>query len=362
MASTGRRSTRDLIEEIDKGGQRFSFFQAVRLLALAERRTGRDEAIPRELRFGTPLSLGFPPSEILDVAPWDGKKEVVESSSAEQPKLEVEEVKRPRKRITIGFMGLTGPSGVLPTSYTELLIERRNFYRDTAAHQFLDLFTHRAVSLFYEAWQKHRFYLGYEAGRRDGFTRNVLDFVGVGLTSLQSRLQQQDGGVPDGFLAYFAGLLAQKPISANNLAALVQGYFKVDAQVEQFVGQWISVPLDEQTSLGMQVGPLGESVFAGDRIWDRQGKICLKLGPLDSDEFANFLPGQSGAIALIELVQFCIGQSLACDLELTLKKECVPSLQLGNDSDRGAKLGYTTWLQTHGLKAHPNDARFALLA
>lgn len=360
MAGTDRRSTRDLIEEIGKNGQRFGFFQAVRLLALAAREEGAASPVPRQLRFGTPLSLGFPASEILDVAPREDKglaaREPSGAGSSEE-----NEANELALQMTVGFMGLTGPSGVLPTAYTELLIERRNFYRDKAAHQFIDLFSHRAVSLFYEAWRKHRFYLAYEAGERDGFTRNVLDLVGVGLKPLQSRLHREEGGIPDIFLTYFAGMLSQKPVSASNLAALVRGYFGVDAQIEQFVGQWVAVPLDEQTSLGKQACVLGDSAFAGERIWDRQNKICVKLGPLNRDEFMSFLPGQPGAIALTELVQFCIGQTLACDLELTLDKAGVPPLRLGSGQEADPRLGHTAWLQTQGLQAHPSDARFSLL-
>jgi type VI secretion system protein ImpH len=365
MAGTDRRSTRDLIEEIGKNGHRFGFFQAVRLLALAARGEGQASPLPSGLRFGTPLSLGFPASEILDVAVREEKGLAVkeelsgEGASAEDEADKADEL---ALQMTVGFMGLTGPSGVLPTAYTELLIERRNFHRDTAAHQFIDLFVHRSVSLFYEAWRKHRFYLAYEAGERDGFTRNVLDLVGVGLKPLQSRLQREEGGLPDIFLTYFAGMLSQKPISASNIAALVRGYFGVDAQIEQFVGQWVEVPLQEQTKLGQQSCVLGESAFAGERIWDRQNKVCVKLGPLKQDEFMNFLPGQPGAIALTELVQFCIGQTLACDLELMLDKASVPPLRLGGGQDAAPRLGHAAWLQTRGLQAHPSDARFSLLA
>ncbi len=349
MASTDRRSTRDLIEEISKDGPRFRFFQAVRLLALAAQEEN-GPAIPSSLRFSTPLSLTFPASEVLGVQARPATNE----NDAEA------EVDRLALQLTVGFMGLTGPSGALPTSYTEALIERRNFYRDTAAHGFLDLFSHRAVSLFYQAWRKHRFYLDYEAGGRGNFTRNVLDLVGVGLTALQARLER-DGGIPDMLLNHFAGLMSQKPISATSLTALLRGYFKVDAEVEQFVGQWIAVPDSEQSRLGMQSCVLGESAFAGERIWDRQNKIRIRLGPLDEKQFADFLPGQAGAVAMTELVQFCVGQTLACDVTLRLHKDCIPVARLGGPSSTPLRMGYNTWLHMQPPPAHSDDACFALL-
>lgn len=67
-------------------------------------------------------------------------------------------------RLCVNFIGLTGPSGVLPRSYAELLIARR-VGRDNSAQEFLDLFNHRIVALFWLAWAKHR----PEIGRQFGF-------------------------------------------------------------------------------------------------------------------------------------------------------------------------------------------------
>lgn len=355
MASTDRRSTRDLIAEIGTDGPRFRFFQAVRLLALADKNKDA-AAMPASLRFGTPLSLSFPASEILEA---NERPHVSPAPSTDQVSDDDAQADAPALRLTVGFMGLTGPSGVLPTAYTELLIARRNFFRDTAAHQFLDLFSHRAISLFYQAWRKHRFYLAYEAGDRDGFTRNTLDLVGVGLKSLQGRLQH-DGHLPDMLLSHFAGLLAQRPVSAISLGALIRGYFNVDAEVEQFVGQWIAVTHDDQTSLGMHSCMLGHDTFAGARSWDRQNKMRIRIGPLDAKRFGEFLPGGPGALAIAGLVQFCVGQTLACELRLVLRNDCVPAAYLGGPLP-ALRLGNNAWLNARSPHKHPDDACFTVL-
>ena len=343
MASTDRRSTRDLIAEVEEQAPRFRFFQAVRLLALAS----KARSLPPGVRFGSPLSLGFPASEIVDAqkSPKPGKPENEYDQEGEA------------LHLAVGFMGMTGPSAALPVAYTETVIERRNFHRDTAAHSFLDLFTHRSVSLFYQAWRKYRFHLAYEAGDRETFTRHVLDLVGAGLNSMHAGA----GGVPSTLLNHFAGLLSQRPVSATSLAALLRGYFQADVSVEQFVGHWILVPKEEQTRLGMQYCILGESAAAGGRLWDRQNKIRLRIGPLDRDRFADFLPGRPGAATLKSLVEFCVGKTLACDVALVLRKDCVPPAFLGQSAAAQLRLGYNAWLHHEAPPVHQDNACFTIL-
>ena len=85
------------------------------------------------VRFSAHATLTFPASEIQsldwreDLPPW----------------------------MAVNFMGLTGPVGVLPLYYTELVMERLRS-RDTGLRDFLDIFNHRAISLFYRAWEKYR--------------------------------------------------------------------------------------------------------------------------------------------------------------------------------------------------------------
>ena len=174
---------------------RFGFFQAVRLLYGANGFDGRGTgARPGPLRFTTPASLAFPPSELHSIAQADAAT-----------------------RVCVNFMGLTGPSGVLPRTYTELLIARKQVQRDQTAQDFLDLFNHRLVSLFWLAWAKHRPEIGRQFGFHNSVYRYLEHIVGLGTPALQARLHPNKRSaapakpLPSAAMSYFSGLIAQSP-------------------------------------------------------------------------------------------------------------------------------------------------------
>ncbi len=67
--------------------------------------------------------------------------------------------------MAVACLGLFGPSGSLPDHYTSLVIQRLRQH-DFALRDFLDLFNHRTISLFYRAWEKYRFTIAYERPHR----------------------------------------------------------------------------------------------------------------------------------------------------------------------------------------------------
>src|SRR5262245_21088531 len=109
----------------------FEFFQAVRLIRQIAQDKGVIDPQAEHVRFKVLPSLNFPPSSIHDL----------EAPTAEKP-----------ARMTVSFLGLTGPSGVLPRHYTELLMRLAREARGEeryALRDWLDLFNHRFLSLFY---------------------------------------------------------------------------------------------------------------------------------------------------------------------------------------------------------------------
>jgi len=345
MAMPGRRNHADLSAALASEPFRFRFFQAVRILMLSEKAAGRPAGLPRRLRFRTPATLGFVPSDLIRFETVRGRGE--DPSGEEEPLQELE----------VGFLGLTGPSGVLPQHYTELLMERRTLYRDTAAHAFLDIFTHRAVCLFHAAWRKYRFYLDYEMGVRSGFTRQLLDLIATDRPELRgdSAVEREPQPVPSRALAFFAGILGRRPLPSGSLESMLSAYFGVRIALEQFVGQWLEVGTTDT------LPELGRGAILGGRVWDRQTKFRLRIGPLDRPRFHAFQPGGEAARALRQLVETCVGPSLNCDVSLILERRALGDGTVKMDASEPLRLGLSTWLFTRAPEQDLDDVRYRLI-
>ena len=142
--------------------------------------------------------------------------------------------------MSVNFMGLTGPQGVLPLYYSALVRDRLRA-RDHGLKRFLDIFNHRLISLFHRAWGKSRIHVDDEAGHPGRFTQHLLDLLGLGGPALRNRL-----GLRDEALVYYAGLLGPTQRGAAGLEQLIEDFFRVPVTVEQFVGGWHPVPASEQ--------------------------------------------------------------------------------------------------------------------
>lgn len=325
-------------------GYRFDFFQAVRVLdrLYPDRQpVGRDATPSREVvRFRSHPSLSFPPSAIHEI-------ERREDGSGPA-------------RMTVAFMGLTGLLGVLPRHYTELLLERVR-HKDQTLRDFLDLFNHRLISLFYRAWEKYRFPIAYERavsqpGGYDRFSLHLFDLIGLGTRGLRGRLEVEDKA-----LLFYAGLLAQHPHSASVLTGLLQDYFGIPAAVTQFVGQWLPLSEANRSRLGVREGSnvLGVNAVAGSRVWDQQAKFRLRLGPLTYGEFCQFLPSGEAFARLVGLTRFYAGQEWDFDVQLILQAAEVPACRLGETGKQAPRLGWSTWLKPQECY---RDAEEAVLA
>jgi type VI secretion system protein ImpH len=280
------------------------------------------------VRFGANPSVAFPASEIQSL-----------------------DRKRTPAAMQVNFMGLTGPLGVLPLDYSALVIERLRA-RDGTLREFLDIFNHRMISLFCQAWEKYRFAIPYERGERDRFSHHLRALLGLGTAGLQDR---QD--VPDDALLFYGGLLAAHARSAAGLRQVLMDYFGVPVEIEQFVGAWYPVDEDSQCSLGegnSDAERLGIGAVVGDEIWDQQSRVRIRLGPLALEQYMDFLPGGEGYRHVRALAGFYGGGEYDMELQLVLKRGEVPACEL-DGREPGPQLGWTSWVKTGELARDPGD-------
>lgn len=328
----------ELEEQLRKNPTSFEFFQAVRLLERLH--PGRQPvglfADPAQevARFAANPDTAFPASEIqtLDFVP-DGPA-----------------------RVAVNFMGLIGPEGVLPYSYSHLVAERIRA-KDTTLRDFLDLFHHRIISLFYQAWEKYRFGVAHERNQGDLLTGHVMDLVGLGGAHLQKRL-----AIRDDVLLFYAGLLAPRQRSATALQQLLEDYFGVPVEVEQFVGGWYPLSAETQCAVGNDDDAseqLGWGAVAGDEVWDPQARVRLRLGPLTRQQYDQFLPNGSAFQPLQTLTGFFCGDQLDFEVQLQLARDEVPACALGVDGP-GSPLGWCTWMRSQEFSRDPDDTILTL--
>ncbi len=342
MASPGRRSDSPVdLSEIEARLRdepyRFEFFQAIRLLErlLPDRKplgrfTHPDEEVAR---LGAHPSLSFPASEIQSMD-WPQDK---------PPSL------------AVNFMGTTGCQGPLPHFYTTLILGRLKA-GDKTLRDFLDLFHHRMLSFFYQAWEKYRFAVSYERGERDRFSHHLLDLIGLGTPGLQDRL-----AVPDDAFLYFAGILGQRPHSAGALECLLNDYFEVPVEVVQLLGGWFQLDESSECCLGERETPseqLGKGAVVGNEVWNQQARARVRLGPLTLDQYLDFLPNGSAYEPLRALLRFWTNGEIDFEVQLILKRDEVPSCELGAEGKELPQLGWVTWMKSKPLGRDPEDTIF----
>ena len=300
----------------------FDFFQAVRRIECARpdctpigssQRPAQDP-----VRFGQEPFLTFAPSTLQAFKPGAGGLP---------------------PRLLVNFLGFLGPNGPLPLHLTEYARERVRHSGDASMTRFLDLFNHRVISLFYRAWAGSNQAVGFGRGEGDRFSDYFASLIGLGMPSLRNR-----DAVSDMAKLHFSGRLACQTRHVEGLTAILQEYFGVTCEIEEFIGQWIEVPSESLCKLGASpdTGSLGSTVIVGRRVWDCQQKFRIRMGPMTLRDYQRILPGGESLRRLVAWVRNYVGEEYAWDVQLVLKSDEVPRACLG----KSGQIGWTTWMHS----------------
>ncbi len=380
MSATKRIKPTAVINELFNDPHGFEFVQAVRILerwfSLKEHGEGIN-IIDERIRFRNNMNLSFPASQIQDLSvlmALDGGPEW--NTTFNKNKFDTSLVhhlianQTDKKNIahvelTPAFMSLLGSSGTLPIIYTEILARHIAMRRDTSPREFLDIFLHRMVVLFYEAWRKYRPELFYQEINRQPLLAMALGFAGLGESALRNRLDAAKGGISDQTIGYFSGLMHQKPISAQAIGQILSSYFSVQVAVQQFIGRWFKINKESQTSLGVRNAFLGQGACSGERIWQRDLRVRLLFGPMSYVQYRRFLPGGKAAFALRKMLTQLTGILIEYEIKLCLYSEDVKPSRLGkkeNGVQIGAYLGWDSFLLSKRSDCDRSDAGYIIHA
>ena len=240
-------------------------------------------------------------------------------------------------RLQVRLFGLFGPNGPLPLHLTEYARERLRSAGDPTLSRFLDIFHHRFLALFYRAWAQAQPHVNRDRPKEDRFTTYVGSFIGMSPAAFR-----EGDALPDLAKFFHVGSLIRQVRNTEGLIHILQHFFRVPVEIEEFVGHWLLLSKSERSFLSSEGASLGSGAALGSRVWDRQHKFRIRLGPLTLDQYKGFLPGQGAAPLrkLVDWVRMYLCFELDWDVRLLLKQNEVPSLKLGG----GQQLGWTTWL------------------
>ncbi len=316
---------------------RVGFYRAVEILERATpgaRRVGEDGPVGREgIRFRHDPSLTFSASDVSGIRVVKRHVgDVVEGATSD---LYFE--------VTTTFLGLTGTVSPLPAYFVEEVLHEDADH--PAQRQFLDLFHHRVVSLFYRAHTKYSFVTDYASDSRDPWSRRALCLAGF--DGFGERLPITSLPIPR--LLRLAPLMARRARTADGLVAVVGDVMEhvlrgANVAVDQFVGRWVTIEERQLLRLGRANCTLGEDATVGRKVFDRGGKFRLILGPLRRKAFEALQPGKPGLELLREVVTLYVRDPLEFDVELILAPGEAPSMRLSGSTEDGSQLGRNSWL------------------
>ncbi|RUW25680.1 type VI secretion system baseplate subunit TssG [Mesorhizobium sp. M4B.F.Ca.ET.019.03.1.1] len=339
MADDARQSLPDL----DKVGpdrtedlsQSFDFFELLRRLERRGGLFGYSGRLEREpARLGQHVRLSFSARDVVDF------QEAADNAPA---------------RVTVANLGLMGPEGPLPLHLTRWVLDRlsQRWFTGADARQtsdttfvdFANILQHRMIALYYRAWADAHPAVQVERAV-GGRVRAMLEaMAGIGLPGTQNpeldtvRLRQ-------------AASLASQVDGPERLTLFLAEAFKVPVQVKEFIAAWTPLPAALQSRLAKAYAVLGRGATIGPRVFSRQSRIELRVGPLGLEDFKSFLPGGRRLALFKQAVREMLGEALDVDLRIVLAREAVPPPRIGT-----VQLARTAWLARPAERGDADDLR-----
>ncbi|WKE65735.1 type VI secretion system baseplate subunit TssG [Gallaecimonas kandeliae] len=219
--------------------------------------------------------------------------------------------------LAVNTLGLTGARGALPSHYTELVLTQ---LKDKAPElkDFLDIFNHRLLSLFYRAWEKTQPAVHQEREQQDIFTTLLRTLTGA----------------DQHWQLLYGGAQARQACSGQTLCRALRHLTGMAVTLKPLVGGWKPVAAEEQSALPSRRAPLGQharlgEAMVGSRAWVADQGIALCFHPKDGKALAELLPGGRLSAAVGALVGRLAGRQLSVGYRMQVRAGDLNGSRLG---------------------------------
>jgi len=296
----------ELNEKIKPAVMKYSLPQGVRvsmtyLRDLYPKET--PQVLYERLRFKSNPSLSFAKSEI-------SKIEFVETSKGKNVE------------ITLNFLGLFGAASPLPSHYCEMVLDSAD--TDEVLKDFLNLFNHHLQKMLYPIWERQRYYIQYQSGLEDKFSKYMLSILG-----LYSETQVKSSNLNFQKLLPYIGLLSMRQKSAGTLTSILRHYLGHDElEIVQCIEMNEAIPSWQLGALGEENCTLGSDSLIGESVRTKGSKFQILLRNISFDGLYKYSLHGEKMGELQELISLALNEPLEHELCLEIKKEDTEPFEL----------------------------------
>jgi type VI secretion system protein ImpH len=285
--------------------------------------------------------------------------------------------------MTVNFMGLHGPNGILPRHYNDQLIQlqRQNVSREAIAlRDWFDMFNNRMIALFYLSWEKTQLPVQREqsiiSGQRDNFEIIFKSLGGLRTEGLERRIQAVVPGSGTSSIRIMSDLFLSTHLARSRprmSVALVQSLISKatgsSVAIKCYTPRWSVIPEHARAHLGSSStgmpAQLGVNVSLGSRIISSQSNYSINIGPVDWKGLIQLLPHNTVSHrssdlekkpcpkttidAIRTLARLKTDPNLKSTIRIRLRTDSLQPARLatGHESsglDQPSKLGWNMWL------------------
>ncbi|MDR1870670.1 MAG: type VI secretion system baseplate subunit TssG [Deltaproteobacteria bacterium] len=298
-----------MIEELKKEPKKFAYFQALRLLWLAnqDKYSTLNDLINRGLLIKSSPDLAFPAADLTAV-----------------------EELGDRHSLTVTFMGLSGAASPLPPFYAqEILADVLN--EDYGSSLLVNLISMPSYQLHATAFFHNQLAFRLMEVEDPDCWAMINAFIGLGDEETIATAARDEGDLA------CLGLLASQVRSPDGLLAFVAGRFHFPVtEINQCVLRWVAIPVEQRLVLGgdREFNALGGTVL-GRKAPDVCGQFSLTIPVTDRFLFESLKPGGHQRVAFEKTVDRYLNSPLVYSLKVIFSPGVVPGLRLGRNGSLG---------------------------